>query len=597
MGDMYRSSIQKLNTDNYGIWSKKMEVLLIREKVWEVVSKEKPIFNNTEKDKEQAWQDKDDLARSSIGLLIEDSQFLHIQDCKTAKDYWDKLKDYHQKSTYAGIIYLYRKLFNLRLQEGDNVEDHIIQVLTLFNKLNALGEELKDKFKATLLFTSLPESYNSLITSLGDQKNENFTLDAVKSRVIDEYSRRKENTSGNSEAVLKTVQSKEKNYHKTKDITCFFCKKPGHQKKECFGYKKWKNNQKNKENKEKEQASIATEELLLSKYCEDSVKSTNGWYVDSGATSHMTGSKELFHYLDETQKGCMQLAKEDKICKMEGKGSILIKCCVDDQVSEIFLEDVLYAPSLKSSLLSVKKLAINGYEVDFKENVCNIMKDERILAKAYTGNRQEDLYRVNTITERAKAAMDSEKHGENCYHIWHRRFGHRDTKAIKDLVKKDLVSGLKIRDCGLESICGHCLEGKMARKPFPKESEKKTRAILDLIHTDVCGPMQTESPAGKRYVMTIIDDYSRFAFVYFLKQKSEAGKYIKDFIKEMKTQHKKVPKCIRSDRGREYVNSDLINYLKSQGTKIQYTAPYSPQQNGVAERKNRYLIEMARIML
>lgn len=135
---------------------------------------------------------------------------------------------------------------------------------------------MKDKFKATLLLTSLPESYNSLITSLGDQKNENFTLDAVKSRVIDEYSRRKENTSGNSEAVLKTVQSKEKNYQRTKDITCFFCKKPGHQKKECFGYKKWKNNQKNKENKEKEQASVATEELLLSKYCEDSVKSTNG---------------------------------------------------------------------------------------------------------------------------------------------------------------------------------------------------------------------------------------------------------------------------------------------------------------------------------
>lgn len=134
---------------------------------------------------------------------------------------------------------------------------------------------MKDKFKATLLLTSLPESYNSLITSLGDQKNENFTLDAVKSRVIDEYSRRKENTSGNSEAVLKTVQSKEKNYQRTKDITCFFCKKPG-QKKECFGYKKWKNNQKNKENKEKEQASIATEELLLRKYCEDSVKSTNG---------------------------------------------------------------------------------------------------------------------------------------------------------------------------------------------------------------------------------------------------------------------------------------------------------------------------------
>ena len=137
----------------------------------------------------------------------------------------------------------------------------------------------------------------------------------------------------------------------------------------------------------------------------------------------------------------------------------------------------------------------------------------------------------------------------------------------------------------------------MARKPFPKKSHHKTQAILDLIHTGICGPMETSTPGGKRYLMTLIDDYSRYTTVYLLTSKDEAEPQIKRFIQMMKTQFGEIPKYIRSDRGKEYINKALHDFYADNGIRMQHTAGYSPPQNGVAERKNRSLIEIARCIL
>lgn len=133
--------------------------------------------------------------------------------------------------------------------------------------------------------------------------------------------------------------------------------------------------------------------------------------------------------------------------------------------------------------------------------------------------------------------------------------------------------------------------------PFPKQSSSKSKSVLDLIHSDVCGPMQTNSPSGKRYVLTLIDDFSRYTVIYLLREKSEVELKIKEYVEMVKNKFSKQPKVIRSDRGGEYINKNLVEYLAGQGIQIQYTTPYTPQQNDVAERKNRSLIEMARCML
>lgn len=326
--------------------------------------------------------------------------------------------------------------------------------------------------------------------------------------------------------------------------------------------------------------------------CNKDEENKGAWILDSGATSHMTSNRNFFTSFNSDEKGHVLLADEGEAVKVDGKGSGIIKYCANNgEVIDVRVDNVLYIPRLSSNLLSVKKLTNNGFKVIFEKDVCSIIKEGALKVYAKCLN---NLYQLPTIDK--VYTVTGLKHSENCQHTWHKRFGHRDIEAIKQL-ENGLATGIEIKDCGIRETCESCMKGKMSRIPFPKESTTKTEEILDLIHTDVCGPMQTITPGKKRYILTVIDDYSRFTKVYFMESKDEAIKYIKQFCEYAKTQLKGKPKIIRSDRGREYVNNSLRNYLHDEGIIIQYTASYSPQQNGVAERKNRSLIEMAKCML
>ncbi|KXJ70180.1 hypothetical protein RP20_CCG024584 [Aedes albopictus] len=187
------------------------------------------------------------------------------------------------------------------------------------------------------------------------------------------------------------------------------------------------------------------------------------------------------------------------------------------------------------------------------------------------------------------------KHTENCIHHWHRVLGHRDEEAIQKMVRDDLATGVKIRKCNVNHDCECCMEGKMTRLPFPKQTGAQSTRMLELIHTDVCGPMNTVTPGGARYFMTIIDDFTRFCVVYFLEKKSEVPDKIEEFVQMAETRFGKRPAVIRADNGGEYRSRRLGSFYRQKGITAQFTAAYSPQQNGIAERKNRSLVEMARI--
>lgn len=121
------------------------------------------------------------------------------------------------------------------------------------------------------------------------------------------------------------------------------------------------------------------------------------------------------------------------------------------------------------------------------------------------------------------------------------------------MYSKNMVNGMKIIDCGIKTEFETCLQAKTTRLPFPKQSSSQSNDVLDLVHSDVCGPMQTQSPSGKRYVLTFIDDYSRFTVIYLLRKKSEVEEKIKEYIMLVKNKFGKQIKCMRSDRGGEYM--------------------------------------------
>ena len=370
-------------------------------------------------------------------------------------------------------------------------------------------------------------------------------------------------------------QNKKNNNSRQEGRSCYFCKKAGHINPDCRKYKTWKSKNCNQANAVKEDSTTTGETLFMTvesvftkqqenfEYARFSVKAkknySNTWFVDAGATSHMTISKDFFIDFDSNIKGFVRLADPDKVSKIEGKGSGAIKFIVDGKQTQLKIKDVLYVPSFESNLVSVRKLTKEGYKVNFDRNIWTVTKYGEKQAMAKFGADVEDLYEVQKADERSYAEIKIQ-HDENGQHAWHMRFGHRNISAIKDLAQKQLAIGIQITDCGAREICVCCKKGKMARKPFPNKSHHKTQAILDLIHTDICGPMEILTPGRKRYLMTLIDDYSRYTTVYLLTSKDEAGPQIKRFIQMMKTQFGKIPKCIRSDRGKEYINKALHDF-------------------------------------
>ncbi|KAL0541446.1 hypothetical protein IC582_021491 [Cucumis melo] len=177
--------------------------------------------------------------------------------------------------------------------------------------------------------------------------------------------------------------------------------------------------------------------------------------------------------------------------------------------------------------------------------------------------------------------------------LWHGRLGHVNFASIRKLKDLRLINTSETHETGK---CPICVESKFHKKPF-KPVEYRTTELLELIHSDLADFRTTTSRGGKNYYVSFDDDYSRFTEIYLIKTKNEAASMFLKFKAESENQLGKKIKRLRSDRGGEYSDKTLKEFCESNGIIHEFTAPYSPQQNGIAERKNRTLKEMMNAML
>src|SRR3954462_8309728 len=171
-------------------------------------------------------------------------------------------------------------------------------------------------------------------------------------------------------------------------------------------------------------------------------------------------------------------------------------------------------------------------------------------------------------------------------------------RTLQSLQKGGHILGLKDNvSFAKDRVCRACVEGKMHDSPHKRKTIVSSKRILELLHVDLFGPPSHASLGGQKYCLVIVDDYSRYTWVYFFKLKSETQQTVIDFANEVQRQHNVPILAIRSDNGTEFKNYTLNEFLSEEGIRHQYSAAYTPQQNGVAERKNRTLMDMARSML
>ena len=364
---------------------------------------------------------------------------------------------------------------------------------------------------------------------------------------------------------------------------CGRCSRFGHNTRECDSY----NNKQLANSAKKEETVTGT---MFYACHAASVQEKDIWFVDSACSNHMTSKEADLIDVDRTVTCKVKMGSGDLV-QATGKGTLV----VNTKHGKRLIHEVLLVPGLDENLLSIGQMMESGYYILFGGNTAIIFDDEKmdnVIAKVVMGgNRCFPL----SLESMAPTAMKAFVAGEDSW-LWHRRFGHLNFESLRKMQQKELVFGLPIV-AELQDVCEGCVTGKLHREKFSRAETWRAKLPLELVHTDLCGPMQNESMGGNRYFITFIDDFSRMCWVYFLRNKSDALNVFRKFklFVEMQSGHKL--KKLRSDRGGEYTSNEFHDFCSNMGMERQLTVAYSPQQNGVAERRNRTIGEMARSMM
>lgn len=542
---------------DYSNWKFLMKMYLIHEELWNCI--EQPEDYKADSSKEQKT-----LAK--ICMMVQPSSFPHVRNAKTPKEAWDKLKEAYEDKGLCRRLNLLRNLFGLKLEQFVNMEEYLTKILEVAQQLSDINAALEDEFLAVIMLSGLPSDYDPMIMAL-ENSGTKLNSDNVKCKLMQERLRR----DSSNEGALFVRKFKPK---------CFRCKKTGHFIKDC---KMPKNTD--------HQCNVTNEKIpdctLLTALAVN--VNSSAWYIDSGATCHMSNDKSLMSNFEAGPPVFVTVASGDNIESL-GRGDVKVPLTSGSKT----ICDVIHVPQLTTNLLSVSKMTQKGLEVHFDSETCTIFdknSDVVATATAVNGVYELDIFSGSTNTNYAGTASAKEVTQE----LWHKRLAHLNSRSMR-LLKEGMAQGINYNEVDFKT-CVACLEGKQSRQSFPKQSFNRAKEKLELIHTDLCGPMSEQSLSGAKYLLTFIDDFSRMTFGYFLKAKSEVLEVFIKFKTLIENEFNLNIKCIRSDNGKEYVNNKFQAYLDQHGIRHQTTVPYCPQQNGVAERANRTIIEAARCML
>ena len=582
---------EKLTAENYHTWKFNMKMFLIGKDLWDIVNGADVLEEDATAEEKRKFRKQDNIALASICLSVTSSLQIYVRSAETGKEAWDCLAKHFQQKTLSRKIHLRRKLYSAKLSQNGDMIEHINNVKTIAEHLEAIGDPIAEHDLVIILISSLTEEFDFLITALETIAEDILTWDYVRDRVIHEADKKKGTAKPKEHDALLTKK-------KSKDFTCHYCKGKNHYARDCFKKKRDEKNANQKANLASQQAQQKPPEVALKS---SSNPTGDEWWIDSGASQHMTYDKKSIENYTKFQKPlCIQLA--DKSCLYSyGKGDVYLTLSNAGEKVDIVLNDVLFVPKLQNKLFSLSTATERGATMEFTGKSCGLL----INGKQYQiGHKHGKLYKLNTVDDADETCCMGIS--ENCsIDLWHRRYGHLGYDTLKQLKKDDSINGLGGLDTSVqrEAPCEGCAFGKQHRNSFPKHSESRTKQPLELIHSDVCGPMSVDSVGGSRYFVTFIDDYSRYTVLYTMKSKGETLAKFKEYVALMenatgnKIQELRTVKRIRSDNGGEYTSKAFEEYCKGKGIKHEFTIPYSPQQNGVSERMNRTILDMARSMI
>ncbi|WVZ01479.1 hypothetical protein V8G54_027548 [Vigna mungo] len=580
--------VEKFNGANdFGLWKIKMEAILIQQGCDEALKGESRMSGTMTQEEKKKMGDK---ARSAIILCLGDKVLREVAKEKTAAEIWAKLESLYMTRSLAHRLCLKQQLFSFKMSESRTIEEQIAEFSKIVDDLENIEVKLEDEDKAVILLNALPKTFEHFRDALLYGKDQVITLEEVLTSIrtkefqkLQDSKTTEEGASGliavKGKGKKQSGKEKKLNPDGTKQVRCFKCQKMGHIKKFCP--------EKGKAGRPQETADVAEASEryesagVLVASSEDPQRS---WVMDSGCSYHMCPVKEFFENLDQKEHGNVLLGN-NKACRVQGVGSVRLKM-FDNR--EMVLQAVRYVPELKRNLISISAFDLGGYTTKVEDGVMRVCSGDSVVAK---GRRRNGLYILEGSTVIGHVSVASGT--ENTARLWHLRMGHISEKGLEELEKQDLLLGDKLQKL---DFCDHCVLGKSHRIPFGK-GKHSTERPFEYVHADLWGPARTLTHGGGAYFLSIIDDFSRRVWIYVLKNKSETFQKFKEWHTQIENQLGCRLKCLRTDNGLEFVSEEFNGFCKEKGIRRHRTVVGTPQQNGLAERMNKTILERVRCML
>ncbi|GJX71831.1 zinc finger, CCHC-type containing protein [Tanacetum coccineum] len=561
--------LDKFEGHDFRRWQKKMHFLLTTLKVVYVLTTPMPELledATVEAIRIRAkWENDDYICRGHILNGMSDSLFDVYTNVESAKELWDSLESKYMAEDSSSKKFLVSNFNNYKMVDSRPVMEQYNELLRILGQYTQHGLKMDESISVSSIIDKLPPSWKDFKHTLKHGKDDLSLVQLGSHLRIEESLRAQDSDKGKGKEVAgpsvnMTEEGKNKNNKQNKGkkrdfkehgsgsgsnkkpkLECWKCGKTGHFKRDYrSGNKKNANasgSGKGSKDRSQDQAFYVQVDAIA-------------WWIDSGATTHVCKDRCWFKTYEPVEDGSVLYMGDDHFAPVHGKGSVVLEFSSGKSIT---LFNVLYVPKLRFGYYN------NGM---FMLNLNKVPDDS------------DSVYMSSSTVVNSS--------------LWHARLGHVHYKRMLEMSKDELIPAIDENP----DKCTTCMLTKITRQPFKSITRKSV--ILELIHSDLCDFHATPSLSNKKYVITFIDDASRFCYVYLLHAKDEALDKFRIYKTEVELQQNDLIKTLRTDRGGEYY--DPV-FFQSVGIIHETTAPYTPQQNGVAERKNRALKEMVNSML
>ena len=613
-------SYSKFDGTNFSEWNEQIEFSLgVLDLDMAIMCDEPAAITDTSSEDEiavhEAWSRSNRLALMFMRMCVAANIKTSLPETKKAKEYLNNIKERFRTADKSLAGKLMADLTTMRFDGTRTMNEHIIEMTNLAARLRVLGMTVDESFLVQFVLNSLPPEYGPFQINYNTIKDK-WNVNDLQSMLVQEEGRLKQQNGHVTKGQVANLTVKGAGFKKKfgkgikkgpgpshqaepstaavkkeKNDKCHFCKKKGHFQRDCHKRKAWF------EKKGKPFIYVCFESNFIN-------VPSNTWWIDSGSMCHVSNSMQGFISIRKTNPNEHFLYMGNKAkAKIEAIGVFRLILSTGFILD---LQETFYVPTVSRNLISVSKLALDGFAIEFKNNGFGLIKNSNNVGSGFL---LDGLYRLNLeknfsetlVTLHPNVGTKRTLNDEKSAYLWHKRLGHISRPRIERLIKDGILHNL---DWANYDVCVDCIKGKQTK--HTKKGATRSTQLLEIIHTDICGPFDIPSIGGEKYFITFIDDFSRYCILYMLHDKSQSVNVVEIYINEVERQLGKKVKIIRSDRGGEYYGrydesgqrpGPFAKLLEKLGICAQYTMPGSPWQNGVAERRNRTLIEMVRSMI